>query len=80
MTDFEAATAAILEIGARLDRNGLAPATAGNYSVRLPDGTIALTVSGGHKGRLRPEQIMRATAGGIALDGKKPSPKRCCTA
>ncbi len=73
MTAFETATHAIVEVGTRLDRRGLAPATAGNYSVRLPDGTIALTVSGGHKGRLQPAQIMRASADGVALDGKRPS-------
>lgn len=71
--DYDAAAQAIIQVGVRLDRNGLAPATAGNYSVRLPDGTIALTVSGGHKGRLRADQVMRASAGGVALDGKKPS-------
>ncbi|WP_010163842.1 methylthioribulose 1-phosphate dehydratase [Sphingomonas sp. PAMC 26617] len=73
MTPFEAATLAIIAAGTRLDRAGLAPATAGNYSVRLPDGTIALTVSGAHKGRLDPEQVMRASPDGIALDGKRPS-------
>jgi len=70
---FDEATDAIIAAGNRLDRAGLAPATAGNYSVRLPDGTLALTVSGGHKGRLAPEQIMRATAEGVSLDGKRPS-------
>ncbi|MET3826232.1 methylthioribulose-1-phosphate dehydratase [Sphingomonas sp. PvP055] len=70
---FEDATHAIIATGNRLDRAGLAPATAGNYSVRLPDGTLALTVSGGHKGRLAPDQIMRASVEGVALDGKRPS-------
>jgi methylthioribulose-1-phosphate dehydratase len=70
---FDEATHAIIAAGNRLDRAGLAPATAGNYSVRLPDGTLALTVSGGHKGRLAPDQIMRATAEGVSLDGKRPS-------
>ncbi|RZM07820.1 MAG: methylthioribulose 1-phosphate dehydratase [Sphingomonas sp.] len=57
----------------RSDRAGLAPATAGNYSVRLPDQTIALTVSGAHKGRLDPGQVMRTSPDGVALDGKRPS-------
>lgn len=70
---FDEATDAIIATGNRLDRANLAPATAGNYSVRLPDGTLALTVSGGHKGRLAPEQIMRASVEGVALDGKRPS-------
>ncbi|WP_242140154.1 methylthioribulose 1-phosphate dehydratase [Sphingomonas sp. TREG-RG-20F-R18-01] len=73
MTTFDAATDAIIAVGARLDRAGLVPATAGNYSVRLSDGTFAVTVSGGHKGRLAPEQVMQVDADGVSLDGKRPS-------
>lgn len=73
MTDFVAAADSIVAVGHRLDLRGLAPATAGNYSVRLADGTLALTVSGAHKGHLTVEEVMRATAEGVALDGKKPS-------
>lgn len=64
---------ALIAIGARLDARGQAPATGGNYSVRLPDGTIAITASGTHKGRLSPGDIMRVTAEGDPLDDKKPS-------
>jgi len=73
MTDLAAATAALVAAGGRLDSRGFAPATAGNYSMRLDDGSIAITVSGAHKGRLTPERIMRVTAEGAPLDGKKPS-------
>ena len=73
MTDFAKATARIITIGSRLDLRGLAPATAGNYSMRLNDGTIAITVSGAHKGRLAPDQVMRVATDGTALDGKRPS-------
>jgi methylthioribulose-1-phosphate dehydratase len=73
MTDFDTAATAIVETGRRLDQRGLAPATAGNYSIRLDDGTIAVTVSGAHKGRLTTNAIMRVSAGGQALDGKRPS-------
>ena len=73
MSDFDAAVRDIVATGNRLDRRGLAPATAGNYSVRLADGTLAMTVSGGHKGRLLPEQVMRVGPDGSALDGKRPS-------
>lgn len=62
-----------MAVGRRLDRRGLAPATAGNYSVRLADGDIAVTTSGSHKGRLIPDQVMRISAEGAALDGKTPS-------
>lgn len=70
---FEAAAAAIIAAGRRLDARGLAPATAGNYSVRLSPQEIAITVSGRHKGRLTPEDIMRVDPRGSALDGRKPS-------
>jgi methylthioribulose-1-phosphate dehydratase len=73
MTDFASAAYAIIAAGNRLDQRGLAPATAGNYSARLSDGTIAVTVSGAHKGRLGPEQVMQVSAKGQALDDKRPS-------
>ncbi|MCW4460936.1 methylthioribulose 1-phosphate dehydratase [Sphingomonas sp. BT-65] len=73
MTSFAEAAEAIVTAGNRLDQCGLAPATAGNYSMRLADGTLAITVSGAHKGRLELDQIMRVSAEGSPLDGKKPS-------
>jgi len=73
MTDFDQAASAIVSVGSRLDARGLAPATAGNYSLRLDDGSIAITVSGAHKGRLSPAQVMRVDHQGAALDGKRPS-------
>lgn len=71
--DFAAAAGLIAEAGRRLDARGLAPATAGNYSVRLDDGSIAVTVSGAHKGRLTSDHVMRVDAAGRALDAKRPS-------
>jgi methylthioribulose-1-phosphate dehydratase len=50
-----------------------APATAGNYSIRLPDGLIAITVSGEDKGDLGPHSVMTVDAGGKATDHRKPS-------
>ncbi len=70
---FEAATAALIEIGRRLDSRGWAPATAGNYSARLDDGSFAVTVSGWHKGRLAPEGLMRVDGEGRGLTPGKPS-------
>jgi methylthioribulose-1-phosphate dehydratase len=67
------AVAAIIASGRRLDARGLAPATSGNYSVRLGDGRIAVTVSGRHKGRLCREDVMLVDEDGIALEDKKPS-------
>ncbi len=71
--DFDHARSAIVAAGRWLDGKGWAPATAGNYSMRLGDGTFAITVSGQHKGRLTPDDVMRVDASGAALDGKKPS-------
>jgi methylthioribulose-1-phosphate dehydratase len=64
---------AIIASGRRLDARGLAPATSGNYSVRLGDGRIAVTVSGRHKGRLGRDDVMLVDADGRALEDKKPS-------
>ncbi|WP_431271473.1 methylthioribulose 1-phosphate dehydratase [Dankookia sp. P2] len=62
---FPAATAAIIAAGRRMDRFGWVPATAGNLSVRLADGTVAITRSGGHKGFLDAEGVIR-----VGLDGR----------
>lgn len=67
------ARGAIIATGRWLDSKGWAPATAGNYSMRLADGRFAITVSGWHKGRLTEDGIMTVDAHGSPLDGKKPS-------
>lgn len=69
----DAAKAGLIAVGQRFDRRQWAPATAGNYSARLDDGTFAITVSGRHKGRLDEGGIMVVDADGNSLDGKKPS-------
>lgn len=71
---FEDAAAAIVAAGRRMDRLGWVPATAGNISVRLPDGPVAITRSGCHKGALTPAEVMRVDLDGASLDpGSKPS-------
>lgn len=72
-TSYEQAVAALIAVGRRLDARGWAPATSGNYSARLDDGSIALTVSGRHKGRLTPDGIMRVDLDGRPLTPGKPS-------
>ncbi|MBL1263254.1 methylthioribulose 1-phosphate dehydratase [Candidatus Methylomicrobium oryzae] len=67
------AAADLCEAGRFIDGKGWVPATSGNFSVRLPDGTIAITVSGKHKGRLQIEDIMLIDADANPLDDKKPS-------
>lgn len=56
-----------------LDAKNMAPATSGNYSMRLDNGEIAMTVSGFHKGRLVNDNIMRVDSEGRPLENKKPS-------
>jgi methylthioribulose-1-phosphate dehydratase len=63
----------LVEAGRQIDSKGWVPATSGNFSTRLEDGTIAITVSGQHKGRLQISDIMLIDATGQSLDGKKPS-------
>ena len=70
---FSEARDQIVAVGRWLDGKGWAPATSGNYSVRLDDGSFAVTVSGRHKGRLTPDDAMRVDAAGESLDGKRPS-------
>lgn len=70
---YEQAVAALIDAGRRLDARGWAPATSGNYSARLDDGSIALTVSGRHKGRLTSDGIMRVDLDGCPLTPGKPS-------
>src|ERR1700728_3708655 len=68
----ELAIQEIIAVGRRLDSRGLAPATSGNYSVRVDDG-IAITVSGSHKGRLSADDVMLVDGQGRPLDGRTPS-------
>ena len=63
----------LIAAGRFMDSKGWVPATSGNFSVRLPDGTIAITVSGRHKGRLQADDIMRIDGDAAALDGKQAS-------
>ncbi len=79
MTSQQAATsqqavAAIVEAGRRMDARGWVPATAGNISVRLGDGRIAITRSGDHKGFLTPDDPMEVSLDGAPLTpGARPS-------
>jgi methylthioribulose-1-phosphate dehydratase len=73
MSDFKQQALEIVEAGKVLYRLGMVPATSGNFSARLADGTIAITVSGRHKGELTTDDIMRLDVAGKPLDDKKPS-------
>lgn len=74
MTDeFERLAGELAEVGKTLYTRGLVPATSGNFSARLADGTIVVTVSGRHKGYLTVSDLMRVDAAGQTLDGRRPS-------
>lgn len=74
MTDeFQQRARELINAGRFIHGRGWAPATSGNFSARLADGRIAITVSGRHKGELTPDDIMLIDAEGHSLDGKKPS-------
>ncbi len=63
----------IIEAGRFLNQRGWVPATSSNFSMRLDDGSVAVTVSGYHKGALSEEAVMRVDAEGNSLDGRRPS-------
>jgi methylthioribulose-1-phosphate dehydratase len=63
----------LISAGKAIDSKGWCPATSGNFSARLSDGTIAITVSGKHKGHLQHADIMLIDAKGNPLDSKVPS-------
>ncbi|MGB3200805.1 MAG: methylthioribulose 1-phosphate dehydratase [Nodosilinea sp.] len=69
--EFDAIARSLAEAGQFLAHQGWAPATSGNYSARLSDGTVAITVSGRDKGRLTPDDIMA-----VSLQGEPLSPGR----
>jgi methylthioribulose-1-phosphate dehydratase len=69
----ESAAHEIIAVGRRLDARGLAAATSGNYSLRLGDDRIAITVSGSHKGRLCAADVMLVDGAGRSLDERIPS-------
>jgi methylthioribulose-1-phosphate dehydratase len=70
---FEAAAAELVTVGRTAAERGWVPATSGNFSVRLDNGEVAITVSGAHKGELTAERIMRVDLHGRPLEDKRPS-------
>ena len=60
---------AIIGAGRRMDRFNWVPATAGNFSLRLPGGRVAVTRSGQHKGFLGRDSVMV-----VDLDGRPEDP------
>jgi methylthioribulose-1-phosphate dehydratase len=72
--DFENKASQLVEAGRFFYRRGWVPATSGNFSARLDDGRVAITVSGRHKGDLDLDGIMVVDGEGRSADpGKRSS-------
>lgn len=72
--DFKTAAEELVDAGTFLNRFGLCPATSGNFSRRLSNELIAVTVSGKHKGELTPDDVLVVDLNGMGQDStKKPS-------
>lgn len=73
-TEFAKQAEALVRAGRFAHNQGWVPATSGNFSARLDEKTMAITVSGRHKGELGMDDIMTADMEGRSLDaGKRPS-------
>ncbi len=73
MDDLQQRANELIAAGKTMYTMGLVPATSGNFSARLTDDTIAITVSGRHKGELTLDDIMRIDMNGKAVDQRRPS-------
>lgn len=73
MSEFQSYAVALIEAGHHLYARNMVPATSGNFSAQLPNGNLAITVSGTHKGRLSENDIMEVDAEGQSLDDRTPS-------
>ena len=73
MSEFHRQATSLIEAGRQLYSKGMVPATSGNFSARLADGHLAITVSGAHKGQLTQDDIIEVDADGRSLDGRQPS-------
>ena len=71
--DFLKLADGLIAAGRFLFERGWVPATSGNFSARLADGTLVLTASGRHKGRLTRADMLHADAPGRVFDGRRPS-------
>jgi methylthioribulose-1-phosphate dehydratase len=63
----------LIQAGRLFHSRGWVPATAGNFSFRAGPDSLAVTVSGRHKGELTPDDLMRVDLQGRALDADKKS-------
>ncbi len=74
MSSLAEAGASLIEAGRRMDARNWVPGSAGNLSARLDEETLAITRSGTHKGRLRPDDIIEVSLDGAPrVAGQRPS-------
>jgi len=73
MMDFAEAQSKLVAVAHDAYAHGWVPATSGNFSARLANGDIAITVSGKDKGRLSCDDIMRVTLDGTPKGPLQPS-------
>jgi methylthioribulose-1-phosphate dehydratase len=66
-TNLAACAKAIAATGRKLGALGLTPATGGNFSMRLDEAHVAITISGRDKGRLTADDIMVVDMRGNAV-------------
>jgi methylthioribulose-1-phosphate dehydratase len=72
-TTLQSAATDIVAVGRFIAGRGWAPATAGNYSVRIDRDRVAITASGIDKGALTPADVLAVDGDGRAVDGGRPS-------
>jgi len=71
---FGAKAAQLIRAGRFFFERGWVPATAGNFSARLDERHVAITVSGRHKGELSAEDFLVVDLDGqVRSEGKRPS-------
>ena len=73
MSEFQLRAQELIDAGQQLYRMGMVPATSGNFSARLADKMMAITVSDRHKGKLCEDDIMQVDAEGQSIDDRQPS-------
>jgi methylthioribulose-1-phosphate dehydratase len=70
----ERVASSLIAVGRWFDAQGWVPATAGNFSARLPGGLVAITRSSVHKGQLTNADIITVDLDGRATDpAQRPS-------
>jgi len=71
MNEFQSCAEALIAAGQQLYIQGMVPATSGNFSARLANDHLAITVSGRHKGKLSEQDIMEVDVNGVSLDERR---------